>query len=127
MIAALLASTLRFVSSGLDMWPILISACTRIQGDMIISGSNDRKIKVWSASTGECLQTLSGHDLLVRALAFNPLLGKLVSASYDKTVKVWDLKTGTCVREFKDFHSSHIFDVKFDATRIIRYVQLPPR
>jgi len=97
-------------------------ACIDFKGDTIISGSNDRKIKVWSASTGECIQTLAGHDLLVRALAFNPLLGKLVSASYDKTVKVWDLKTGACVREFKDFHSSHIFDVKFDATRIIRYV-----
>ena len=66
------------------------------QDDLIVSGSNDCKIKVWSASTGECIQTLVGHDLLVRALAFDPLSGRLVSASYDKTVKVWDLTTGRC-------------------------------
>jgi WD40 repeat protein len=62
---------------------------------MIVSGSNDCKIKVWCASTGECLQTLVGHEALVRALSFDSRSGHLVSASYDKTVKLWDLRTGT--------------------------------
>jgi F-box and WD-40 domain protein 1/11 len=91
-----------------------------------VSGSNDCKIKVWSASTGECLLTLVGHDLLVRALSFDPRTGRLVSASYDKTVKVWDLGTekkreGRFVREFRNCHVGHIFDVKFDVGRIVRY------
>ena len=30
--------------------------------------------------------------------------------------------TGKLVREFKQAHTSHIFDVKFDVTRIVRYV-----
>lgn len=81
-------------------------------------------------NTGECLATLAGHDLLVRALSFDPSLGRLVSASYDKTVKVWDVVGGggnasgtvgaTCVRKFADRHTSHIFDVKFDVRRIVR-------
>jgi len=29
---------------------------------------------------------------------------------------------GKLVREFKQAHTSHIFDVKFDITRIVRYV-----
>ena len=57
---------------------------------MIISGSNDHKIKVWDANTGVCLRTLTGHEYLVRALSFDPRSGRLVSGSYDKTVKVWD-------------------------------------
>lgn len=83
-----------------------------------------------------------GHEGLVRALSFDPRTGRLVSVSYDKTVKVWDLWTGMravfvslrhryClltlllpfvgkrVRNFTDVHRSHIFDVKFDASRII--------
>lgn len=64
--------------------------------DYIVSGSNDCKIKIWRASTGECLRTLAGHELLVRALSFDPRNGRLVSASYDRTVRVWEVGTGMC-------------------------------
>ena len=101
-------------------------ACIEFKHDYIISGSNDCKIKVWQASTGECLKTLVGHDLLVRALSFDPVTERLVSASYDRTVKVWDVKSGKMIREFKNGHTSHIFDVKFDACRIVRYGSIPP-
>ncbi|KAH9474789.1 F-box/WD repeat-containing protein pof11 [Psilocybe cubensis] len=94
-------------------------ACIEFKDDLIVSGSNDRKIKIWSASTGDCLRTLVGHDALVRALSFNPRTGRLVSASYDKTVKLWDLGSGKLIREFKGNHTSHIFDVKFDVSRIV--------
>ncbi|KAG8689618.1 hypothetical protein FRC08_010846 [Ceratobasidium sp. 394] len=99
-------------------------ACVEFKGDTIISGSNDRKIKVWNASTGECMLTLPGHELLVRALAYDAVSGRLVSASYDRTIKVWDLSDcrdggWKFVREFKNLHDSHIFDVKFDATKIV--------
>ncbi|KAG8899403.1 hypothetical protein FRB99_006748 [Tulasnella sp. 403] len=100
-------------------------ACVEFQGDYIVSGSNDRKIKIWCAATGECIHTLVAHDLLVRALAFDVQLGRLVSTSYDRTVKVWDLELGgeevgvKLVREFKGYHSSLVFDVKFDAGRIV--------
>lgn len=94
-------------------------ACIEFKGDLIVSGSNDCKIKIWSASTGECLRTLIGHDALVRALSFDPHNGRLVSASYDKTVKLWDIKTGKLINTFVGRHSSHIFDVKLDVSRIV--------
>ncbi|TCD64303.1 hypothetical protein EIP91_004281 [Steccherinum ochraceum] len=94
-------------------------ACIEFKDDIIVSGSNDHKIKVWSATTGECVRTLTGHDNLVRTLSFDPRSGRLVSGSYDRSVKVWDLKTGRMLREFKACHNSHIFDVNFDATRIV--------
>jgi len=103
-------------------------ACIEFRGDLIISGSNDKKIKIWSASTGECVQTLTGHEQLVRALSFDPGTMRLVSASYDRSIKVWDLKGGPgaakCVREFKNAHDSHIFDVKARVGRIVRSVVL---
>ncbi|KAJ2914950.1 hypothetical protein MD484_g5453, partial [Candolleomyces efflorescens] len=94
-------------------------ACIEFKDNFIVSGSNDDKIKVWDPWTGECLRTLTGHSGLVRALSFDPRTGRLVSVSYDKTVKVWDFRTGKCVRDFGEVHGSHIFDVKFDAARIV--------
>ena len=89
-----------------------------------MSGSNDCKIKVWSASTGECLRTLTGHDMLVRTLSYDPHSGRLVSGSYDRSIKVWDVQTGKVVREFRGLHYSHIFDIKFNCCRIVRYAHL---
>jgi F-box and WD-40 domain protein 1/11 len=70
------------------------SACIEFKDDLIVSGSNDCKIKVWCASTGDWLRTLVGHDALVCVLSFNPRSGRLVSVSYDKSVKSWDLGSG---------------------------------
>jgi WD40 repeat protein len=114
-------------SRSVYLYVIVLPANIWQQDDLIVSGSNDCKIKLWSASTGDCLLTLVGHDLLVRALSFEPRSGRLVSASYDKTVKVWDLGTsekreGKLVREFRNCHVSHIFDVKFDVGKIVRCV-----
>ncbi|KAG6857516.1 hypothetical protein H0H87_002141 [Tephrocybe sp. NHM501043] len=94
-------------------------ACIEFKGDYIISGSTGCCIKKWSAVTGDLISSFVGHDALVRALSFDPNSGLLVSASYDKTVKLWDFATGKLIREFKGTHSSHIFDVKFDVSRIV--------
>ncbi|KAF8511294.1 WD40-repeat-containing domain protein [Gautieria morchelliformis] len=94
-------------------------ACIEYKDDYICSGSTDWNIKVWSASTGQHLTTLTGHTALVRALSFNPRTGRLISGSYDKTVKMWDIRTGSMIREFRNAHESHIFDVKFDASHIV--------
>ncbi|KAF8513589.1 WD40 repeat-like protein [Hysterangium stoloniferum] len=95
-------------------------ACIEFKGDYICSGSKDKNIRVWSVSTGQCLFTLQGHEDLVRALSFNPRTGHLVSGSYDKTVKLWDIRAGKLIREFKNVHHSHVFDVRFDASHIVR-------
>jgi len=94
-------------------------ACIEFKNDIIVSGSNDCKIRVWNARTGECLRTLASHNALVRAISFDPKTGRLLSASYDKVLKVWDLYNGKLIREFKQTHTSHIFDVKFDLGRIV--------
>ena len=56
--------------------------------DLIVSGSNDKKIKIWNIRTQECMQTLCGHIFWVSCLLALPN-GELVSGSADKTIKVW--------------------------------------
>ncbi|BFZ63720.1 hypothetical protein YB2330_004852 [Saitoella coloradoensis] len=94
-------------------------ACVEVSPDgrYIVSGGNDQKIKIWSASTGECLHTLSGHSLLVRTLH---LFGdRVISGSYDRRVCVWDLETGALRMEFPKDHGSWIFCVKGDLGRVV--------
>ena len=60
----------------------------------IISGSEDKLVKVWSLAKGELLATLEGHLQRVsgvtgfRAVGFPTLA---ISASWDDTVRIWNL------------------------------------
>ncbi len=64
-------------------------------GTKIISGSGDKTIRVWDASTGvERLPPLRGHDGTIRSVAFSPNGSKIISGSDDETIRVWDASTG---------------------------------
>ena len=39
----------------------------------LASGSWDNTIRIWNASTGACLRTISGHSYAVSSLAFFPM------------------------------------------------------
>jgi WD40 repeat protein len=53
-----------------------------------VSASCDTSVRVWSAVTGECEQTLVGHSDGVISAAFSRDGQKIVSASNDETVRV---------------------------------------
>ena len=74
-----------------------VCAVAVLEGDRIVSASNDKTLKVWSLTSGECLQTLTGHSGRVNAVAV--LEGdRIVSASDDGTLRVWSLVSGECVQ-----------------------------
>ena len=63
-------------------------------GRLIASGSYDKMVKLWDASTGKELRNLQDHIDAVFAVAFSPDGKRLASASQDRTVKIWDVATG---------------------------------
>ena len=94
------------------------SVCFSADGDLLVSGSDDKTLKVWSkgsSGTFECQSTLTGHTGYVPAfpcsaciqvvvfahypvtsrsvycVGFDPSGKKLVSGSSDETVKVWSV------------------------------------
>ena len=84
----------------------------------VVSGSQDCTLKLWDASSGACLRTLTGHTgyarrrrpverridrsstprgAQVRSLAALPI-GRVVSGSDDGSLKVWNVSSGECLR-----------------------------
>ncbi|XP_055757243.1 F-box/WD repeat-containing protein 7-like [Salvelinus fontinalis] len=72
-----------------------VITCLQFCGDLIVSGSDDNTLKVWSALTSKCLRTLVGHTGGVWS---SQMSGNIViSGSTDRTLKVWDAESGECV------------------------------
>ena len=57
-------------------------------GRYIVSGSNDRTIKIWDGE--KCIKTLEGHNYSVNSVAYSPDGRYIVSGSDDGTIKIWD-------------------------------------
>jgi pSer/pThr/pTyr-binding forkhead associated (FHA) protein len=64
------------------------------EGGILASGSVDRTIKIWNLITGQPIQAIVAHEMVVNALAFSPNGQILASGSSDNTVKLWDLARG---------------------------------
>ena len=84
-----------FLSSGL-----VESVCFSSDGKQIASGSWDKTVKIWNASSGELQSTLAGHNAPVTQLEFIDA-DTVVSSSDDGTTRAWDVATGTQKAEFE--------------------------
>uniref|UniRef100_A0A915PRX7 F-box domain-containing protein n=1 Tax=Setaria digitata TaxID=48799 RepID=A0A915PRX7_9BILA len=74
-----------------------VITCLQIHGDLIVTGSDDNTLKIWSASKAVCLQTLTGHTGGVWSSQMSED-GKIVtSGSTDRTVRIWCVETGRCL------------------------------
>jgi WD40 repeat protein len=63
-------------------------------GDLIVSASDDKTIKLWDTDTGRLVKTLSGHSHFVRCVAFSSDGTLVASGSVDRTIKLWNVSTG---------------------------------
>ncbi|KAG7391789.1 hypothetical protein PHYPSEUDO_003409 [Phytophthora pseudosyringae] len=81
-------------------------------GKVVITGSDDRLVKIWSLRTGALLLTLRGHVGNITDLAVNHSNTLLASSSDDKTVRVWEISTGAPVAVLVG-HSSVVNAVRF--------------
>jgi len=70
-------------------------------GKTVVSGSDDKTLKVWDLETGRCRATFEGHASYVYGVAITSDGKTVVSGSGDKTLKVWDLETGRCRATFE--------------------------
>jgi WD40 repeat protein len=98
--------TLRVDRGQLSHWPssemaisnfgvIARSVAFSPDGQHIVSGSDDRTIRVWNAMTGEMAAgPFTGHTDWVRSVAFSPDGQHVVSGSEDQTIRVSNVTIG---------------------------------
>jgi len=60
-------------------------------GNMIVSGSDDKKVYLWDIKTGKLLKKLEGHSDSVLAVACNPNQFQIASGGRDNNVSIWNL------------------------------------
>jgi len=91
-------------------------------GTHIISGSWDKMIRVWNATTGQCVAgPFQGHTHYVTSVAYSPDGTHIVSGSWDKTIRVWNATTGQCVAGPFQGHTDDVISVAYtpDGTHIV--------
>ena len=105
------------------------AAGTETTGPYLASGSRDKSIKIWDATTGQCLATLLGHDNWIRGIAWHPGGKYLLSASDDKSLRVWDiahkrsskrLESPTHLCPSIDFHRAHPYVITGSVDQTIK-------
>ena len=73
------------------------------RGEVILTGSDEGLIKLWSIKSGLLIKTLRGHSGEVMDMQIHPDNTLLASCDDKKIIRIWCLKSGACV----DILSAH--------------------
>ena len=71
----------------------------------LVSGSNDKTVRLWDVATGKEIKQFLGHTESVNSVAISKDSRYLVSGSIDKTLRLWELATGKEIKQFLGYTS----------------------
>jgi len=78
--------------------PAVSALAISADGQTLVSGGEDKAIKVWDLKTGQLRKTLQSDSGKIRAIAIAPDGKTLVSGSADHMVRIWDLTSNKSPR-----------------------------
>jgi serine/threonine protein kinase len=79
-----------------EVWDTALSP----DGNTLLSGDNDKTVKLWDVASGNMLRSLSRQDGPIFGVAFNQDGSQIASASYDKSMLTWNATTGEALMKF---------------------------
>lgn len=71
-------------------------------GKFIVTGSEDRTVKVWEVNTGRLLQNFTNFNAKVQSVDFNPNNKTVIACSDDGFFYEWDIYTGKIITALKN-------------------------
>ena len=86
----------------------------------LVSGSDDKTIKLWDIQTGGVVKTFSGHTDPICSVSISPDHATIASGSNDMTIRLWDVETGGH-RVVEGYHSI-AYSISFSPTNSERWI-----
>ncbi|KRX14708.1 Notchless -like protein 1 [Trichinella nelsoni] len=88
---------------------------TRNEPEMLVSGSDDFTLFLWSPSTSKKpLARMTGHQQLINQVLFSPDGRIIASASFDHSIKIWCGKTGKFLHTLRG-HVQSVFQISWSS------------
>jgi len=76
-----------------------------LDGTFLVSGSDDKTVKLWDVQTGGVVKTFCGHTGYVHSVSISSDCTTIASGSRDRTICLWNVQAGDCfcvIDEFND-------------------------
>jgi len=88
------------------------STCFSPDSRIILSGSEDKSVKLWDFTTRKELLKFTDHTDTVRSCVFHPDGTSIASGSADTKIKLWDLRSKRLLQHY-DAHDEQVNKVSF--------------
>lgn len=98
----------------LEGHPTVSAIAISADGQTLVSGGQDKALKVWNLQTGELRRTLQSDSGAIQSVAIAPDGRTVVTGSGDRRVRIWDITSDRRPKMLKG-HSSDIHQVRISS------------
>jgi WD40 repeat protein len=83
-----------------------------LEGEIAITASYDRTMKMWNLSGGACTRTIPCHSSC-NSLSVSSHSGLIATGHLDGHVRIWALRSGELMKDLDELHTQQVTSVEF--------------